>query len=121
LKANRRMQPVELPGELQELIHYESPSTSLQVRPYGTISRSGYHIEKLTYESEPGITIPSLLFVPDGTNDKKAAVLMVSGDGKAASAPEAEQLVTSGLVVLSIDARGFGETANPGVTSREFG
>src|SRR5207237_1143400 len=66
LKANRGMRPVELPRKVQELIHYESPSTSLQVRPYGTIPRSGYHIEKLTYESEPGITIPSLLFVPDG-------------------------------------------------------
>src|SRR5438034_5853475 len=121
LKANRRMPPGELPRKVQELIHYEPPSASLQVRPYGTISRSGYHIEKLTYESEPGITIPSLLFVPDGGDGKKAAVLMVSGDGKKASAPEAEQLVTSGMVVLSIDARGFGETANPDVTSREFG
>jgi hypothetical protein len=121
LKANRRTQAVELPGKVQELIHYEPSSTSLQVRAYGTISRPGYHIEKLTYESEPGITIPSLLFVPDGGDSKKAAVLMVSGDGKAASAPEAERLVTSGMVVLSIDARGFGETANPDVTSREFG
>ncbi len=121
LKANRRTRPWELPRKVQELIHYEPPSTSLQVRPYGTISRSGYHIEKLTYESESGIMIPSLLFVPDGGDDKKAAVLMVSGDGKKASAPEAEQLVTSGMVVLSIDARGFGETqVKPDVNSKEF-
>ena len=46
---------------------------------------------------------------------------MVGGDGKKASAPDAEQLATSGMVVLSIDARGFGETANMDVTSREFG
>ena len=121
LKVNRRARPGELPHKVQELIHYEPPSASLQVRPYGTISRSGYHIEKLTYESEPGITIPSLLFVPDGGDGKKAAVLMVSGDGKAASAPEAEQLVTSGMVVLSIDARGFGETKVNTVNSSEFG
>jgi cephalosporin-C deacetylase-like acetyl esterase len=121
LKANRRTRPGELPRKVQELIHYEPPSTSLQVRPYGTISRSGYHIEKLTYESESGIIIPSLLFVPDGEDDKKAAVLMVSGDGKKASAPEAEQLVTSGMVVLSIDARGFGEIqVNTDLNSKEF-
>src|SRR6266550_2182049 len=121
LKANRGMQPVELPRKVQELIHYERSSAPLQVRYYGTISRPGYHIEKLTYESEPGITIPSLLFVPDGGDGKKAAVLMVSGDGKKASAPEAEQLVTSGMVVLSIDARGFGETqVNTDVDRREF-
>ncbi len=121
LKASRRTRPGELPGKVQELIHYEPSSTSLQVGAYGKISRSGYHIEKLTYESEPGITIPSLLFVPDGGDGKRAAVLMVSGDGKKASAPEAEALVTSGMVVLSIDARGFGETqVNTDVDRREF-
>jgi cephalosporin-C deacetylase-like acetyl esterase len=53
--------------------------------------------------------------------EKKAAVLMVSGDGKKASAPDAEQLVTLGMVVLSIDARGFGETqVNTGISSTEF-
>jgi hypothetical protein len=47
--------------------------------------------------------------------------LMVSGDGKKASAPDAEQLVTSGMVVLSIDARGFGETQiNTDLNSKEF-
>src|SRR5215472_6467791 len=99
LQANRRTPPGELPRKVQELIGYEPPNTTLEVRPYGTISRSGYHIEKLTYESESGITIPSLLFVPDGADDKKPAVVMVNGDGKKASAPQAEQLVTSGMVV----------------------
>ena len=121
LKVNRRTLPGELPHKVQELIRYESPSTSVQVRSYGTISRSGYHIEKLTYESEPGITIPSLLFVPDGGHDKKPAVVVVSGDGKKASAPQAEQLVISGMVVLAIDARGFGETqVNTETNSEEF-
>ena len=121
LKTNHRAQLGELPRRVQELVHYVPPSTPLQVKPYGTISRSGYHIEKLTYESESGITIPSLLFVPDGGDDKKAAVLMVSGDGKKASAPQAEQLVKSGMVVLSLDARGFGETqVNADVNSKEF-
>jgi cephalosporin-C deacetylase-like acetyl esterase len=121
LKANPRMATGELARKVQALIHYEPPSTSLQIRPYGTISRSGYHIEKLTYESESSIMIPSLLFVPDGGDDKKPAVLMVNGDGKKASAMEAEQLVRSGMVVLSIDARGFGETqVNTDVNSKEF-
>ncbi len=121
LKANRRTPPRELPRKIQELIGYDPPSTSPQLRPYGTIRRSGYHIEKLTYDSESGIMIPSLLFVPDGADDKKPAVVMVSEDGKKASAPEAEQLVRSGMVVLSIDARGFGEThVNTEVNSEEF-
>jgi len=121
VQSNRRMPPAELPRKVQELIRYEPPSTSQEVQRYGTITRSGYQIEKLTYESESGITIPSLLFVPEGGDDKKAAVVIVSGDGKKASAPEAERLVKSGMVVLSIDARGFGETQiNTGVNSEEF-
>jgi len=121
LKANRRTPPRELPRKAQGLIRYDPPSTSLQVRQYGTVSRYGYHIEKLIYESESGITIPSVLFVPEGGEDKKPTVVMVSGDGKKVSAPTAEQLVKSGMIVLSIDARGFGETqVNAGVNSEEF-
>jgi len=121
LKENRRTPLGQLPRKVQELIRYEPPNTPLEVRPYGTISHSGYHIEKLTYESESGITIPSLLFVPDGGDDKKPAVIMVSGDGKKASGPKAEQLVASGIVVLSIDGRGFGETqVNGEANSEEF-
>ena len=121
LKANRLARPEDLPGKVREAIHYEPPSGPLQVTPYGTIPRAGYRIEKLIYESEPGIVIPALLYVPDAGGSKKAAVLMVTGDGKAASASEAEQFAASGTVVLSIDMRGTGETrVDTDVNSREF-
>ena len=121
LKTSRLTRPADLPGKVREVIRYEPPSGPLEVTPYGTITRSGYRIEKLIYESEPGIFIPSLLYVPDAGPSKKAAVLMVTGDGKAASASEAEQFATSGTVVLSIDARGMGETrVDTDANSREF-
>src|SRR5437867_25680 len=91
LKASRLTRPADLPGKVREVIRYEPPSGPLQVTSYGAITRSGYRIEKLIYESEPGIFIPSLLYVPDAGASKKAAVLMVTGDGKAASASEAER------------------------------
>src|SRR5262249_33939355 len=69
-----------------------------------------YYIQKLIYESEPGILIPSLLFVPDGNASARPAVLYVNGRGKSASAGDAEQFVKAGFVVLAIDARGMGET-----------
>src|SRR5439155_25356976 len=120
-KATRIKNPEELARKVQKVIGYEAPNAPLQQNPYGTISRSGYHIEKLIYESEPGVVIPSLLYVPDAGAGKKAAVLMVTGDGKAASALETEQLATSGTIVLSIDARGIGETkVNSDANSREF-
>src|SRR5256886_6849928 len=121
LKANRLTRLGDLPGKVREAIHYEPPSGPLQVTSYGTITRPGYRIEKLIYESEPGIVIPSLLYVPDAGASRRAAVLMVTGDGKASSVTEAEQFVTSGTVVLSIDARGTGETrVDTDVNSREF-
>ena len=86
---------------------------SLKTRSYGHIARSGYRIEKLTYESEPGILIPALLFVPDAQPAPKPGVVYVDGSGKSAAArsgQDLEQLAKAGFVVLAIDARGMGET-----------
>ena len=86
---------------------------SLRTRSYGHIARSGYRIERLTYESEPGILIPTLLFVPEAQATRKPAVVYVDGRGKSAAArsgQDLEQLAKAGFVVLAIDARGMGET-----------
>jgi hypothetical protein len=85
----------------------------LKTRSYGQIARSGYRIERLTYESEPGILIPALLFLPEGIQTRKPAVLYVDGRGKSAEAGpggDLEQLAKTGTIVLAIDARGMGET-----------
>src|SRR6267378_2359406 len=120
-KASRLTRPDDVVRKARELAHYEPASAPLKQNPYGTLSRSGYHIEKLIYESEPGIVIPSLLYVPEAGAGKKAALLMITGDGKADSASQAEQFVKAGVIVLSIDARGCGETrVTAEVNSREF-
>jgi cephalosporin-C deacetylase-like acetyl esterase len=83
----------------------------------------------LVYESEPGIRIPSLLLVPDVGEARKPAVIYVHGQGKKADASpggDIERLTQSGMLVLAIDARGFGESnaviPNPGSNSpRWFG
>ena len=83
------------------------------VRSYGQEVRSGYRIERLTYQSEPGILIPTLLFLPDSPPGRKAAVVYVDGGGKSVAAgpgQELEQLAQAGLVVMAIDVRGSGET-----------
>lgn len=77
---------------------------------YGTLQRDGYRIEKLTYESEPGILIPALLFVPESGNARKPAVILADGQGKSATAKTAAELARSGAIVLSVDLRGMGET-----------
>jgi cephalosporin-C deacetylase-like acetyl esterase len=92
------------------------------------MARDGYHIEKLVYDSEPGIHIPALLFTPDtGGSSRKPALVYVNGRGKAPGVSEdVEPFVKSGFVVLSIDARGMGETRwknenNPTDFERYFG
>jgi hypothetical protein len=100
----------ELPDRVRQLTAFQPPSGDLNVRPYGRIRRSGYHIEKLTYESEPGLIVPALLYVPESPAGKKPAVVYVHSRGKSAAAGDAEQLARTGSIVLAIDARGWGET-----------
>jgi cephalosporin-C deacetylase-like acetyl esterase len=80
------------------------------VKSYGVLVRTGYRIEKLAYDSEPGITVPALLYIPDVGAARKPAILVVDGAGKAASTATQEAFARRGNVVLSIDARGLGET-----------
>jgi cephalosporin-C deacetylase-like acetyl esterase len=88
------------------------PATPLgDPKPFGVIQKDGYRIEKLTYETEPGIIIPSLLFVPASAEGRIPGVLYVNSKGKAAAVGEIEALVKSGFLVLDIDARGWGETS----------
>jgi cephalosporin-C deacetylase-like acetyl esterase len=103
----------ELRNRVRSLTAFDSPKNALVVKPYGEITRAGYRIEKLVYESEPGINIPALLFVSEGGNARKNAMIYVHGRGKSAAAAvggEIEQFVKAGLIVLAIDLRGLGET-----------
>ena len=100
---------------------YEAPSGAVPVTPYGVIARDGFRIRKLVYESEPGILIPALLYVPEAGAARKPAVVLADGEGKAAPAKSAEQLARDGVVVLSVDLRGMGETRiAPDLNDTEF-
>ncbi len=93
-----------------ELTRFEAPKQPVRLSAYGTLSRPRLRIEKLVYESEPGIFIPALLFVPDSGGGRKPGILIADSRGKSASASDAEALAAQGNVVLAADLRGFGET-----------
>ena len=102
----------EMQNRLRKVAAIETASGPPTVRPYGVIQRDGYHIEKFVYESEPGIIVPSLLFVPEGSG-RKPAILYLHGEGKSTDAEvggEIETFTRAGYVVLAIDPRGVGET-----------
>jgi cephalosporin-C deacetylase-like acetyl esterase len=61
-------------------------------------------------ETEPGIRVPALLHLPS-TPGKHPATVYVNSAGKGADLNEIETLVGNGQVVLSIDPRGWGESA----------
>ncbi len=91
-----------------------------EVRSYGHIDRDGYRIEKISYVSEPGIYIPSLLFTPEGGAARGPALLYLHERGKSHEAQpggEIEWFAKKGYTVLAIDPRGMGETSR--LTGRE--
>lgn len=86
------------------------PSWPLRVHVKETLRRDGYTIEKLTYESWPGMAVPALHYVPERIPPGKApGVVSISGHhyraSKAADYVQARNvnLVKRGCVVLSYD------------------
>jgi cephalosporin-C deacetylase-like acetyl esterase len=109
-EALQKNRPAFTVGKVRELAAIDPAKGDLNVKSYGALQRTGYRIEKLTYESEPGILIPALLHIPEGQTSRLPAILYADGEGKKASAAEAERLVHKGFIILSADLRGFGET-----------
>ena len=111
----KRLAEVRQPGAtldtVRQFVGFERRTTPVAAKNYGTLDRTGYRIEKLVYETEPGIPVPALLYIPQGEG-KRAAVVLAHGRGKSAANNEAEALVKSGSAVLSIDLRGTGETTS---------
>ncbi|HPT27293.1 MAG TPA: acetylxylan esterase [Bryobacteraceae bacterium] len=81
------------------------------VRRYGVVRHGDLQIEKLIYETEPGIQIPAVTVTKlAASSAARPGVLLVSARGKAARWAEIEVLASAGATVLAIDARGLGET-----------
>jgi cephalosporin-C deacetylase-like acetyl esterase len=106
----------DMQREVRRLISFEPQSSALNVQPFGRIEADGFAIEKLIYESEPGIVIPAVLLIPKDAESKKPAVVYVNDKGKSADWGHdgaIQQLVKRGFIVLALDVRGCGETHPP--------
>ena len=108
---------LENPGEISTLVRARlkiaETRGEFRVTSHGTLDRDGYRIEKIALGTAPGITVPALVFVPEGGPARKPAVLYVDGAGKGVEAAEggdAEGLALSGHLVLAADPRGIGES-----------
>jgi len=119
LRANRKPSPESVRRQARELTHYEAASGPVRITRFGQLDRPEYRAEKLVYETEAGISIPAVLFIPHGGEARKPAIVLADAAGKSAAAAEAAQLAAKGYIVLAPDLRGFGET-QPALDRRDY-
>src|SRR5580658_1229094 len=103
----------ELRGSLLEMIgSLPIEKTDLQATITGTISASGFHIDKLLYQSLPGFYVTALVYVPENGDKVHPAILVPAGhapNGKDHYAALCQRLVLRGYLVISWDPVGQGE------------
>ena len=79
------------------------------------LKRDGYTVEKITFQTRPGVRMTANLYVPDAAKKKKApAILRSTGTGSGAKQDPVVQsrcigAAKLGFVVLCVDAFGAGE------------
>jgi dienelactone hydrolase len=110
------------------LIGGRPETTPLNVQTRGAFDRPAYRVEKLTYESQPGLVIPANLYVPKNIQPPFPGVLFQMGhslNGKAAEPYQkcCQALAQLGYLVLAFDPMGQGERTyyprpNNGVLTR---
>jgi dienelactone hydrolase len=91
--------------------------TPLNVRKTGGFARSGYTLEKLVYESRPGVFVSANLYIPTTGKPPYPGVLFQmghSGQGKAYASYQkcCQGLARLGYLVLAFDPMGQGERIN---------
>jgi len=107
----------KLQGELrQKLLQMigglPTEKTDLLAEITGKIPMDGFTIEKLVFQSLPGIYLTALVYVPNDHTSKHPAVLVPAGhaaDGKFHYQALSQRLVGRGYVVISWDPIGQGE------------
>ena len=91
---------------------FEGKRSPLNITKTGTIQKNGYRIEKLYYESLPGLYVPANLYIPDGIKKPMPAILYVCGHAhkqKHNYQAHAKSFAENGFVCLIIETIQRGE------------
>jgi pimeloyl-ACP methyl ester carboxylesterase len=103
----------ELRKTLLEMIGgLPAEKTDLHPEITGKIQRDGYTIEKLIFQSLPGVYVTALVYSPDDRSRKHPAVLVPAGhatNGKIHYQGLSQRLAKRGYVVIAWDPVGQGE------------
>ena len=106
LRAELRSSVLEMIGGLP------TEKTDLHATITGKVAADGFHIEKLVYQSMPGLYVTALVYVPEDNAKIHPAVLVAAGHsprGKIYYQDLCQRLVKRGYLVLSWDPLGQGE------------
>jgi cephalosporin-C deacetylase-like acetyl esterase len=101
----------QIKAEISQTLRLNQVVTPLNPRSVLTTQRKGYRIEKLEFLSEPGIYIPTWVFIPNGYAGGKSAIVYASETGVEHDGMEfdtLEELVQRGRVIVAVDVRGIG-------------
>lgn len=110
VRPRRYAQYLEMMGLVD--VPVDRPRPALNVKIVGTIHKPGYRIEKLRYESLPGLYVPANLYIPDNITDPVPAVLYVCGHSrtqKVSYQPHPRKFAQLGFVCLIIETIQWGE------------
>lgn len=103
----------ELKGSVLDMIGgLPTQKTDLHAFISGKVSGHGFHIEKLIYQSLPGLYVTALVYVPDDNAKVHPAVLVPAGhaaNGKIHYQELCQRIVQRGYLVVSWDPVGQGE------------
>ena len=97
---------------LQMIGGLPSAKTEMHPRITGKIQMEGFSVEKLIFQSLPGVYVTALVYVPDDHSKKHPAVLVPAGhatDGKNRYQALSQRLAGRGYVVIAWDPVGQGE------------
>jgi pimeloyl-ACP methyl ester carboxylesterase len=106
LQRQLRASLLEMIGGLPER------KTDLHARITGKIQMEGFSIEKLIFESLPGVYVTALVYLPDDHSTKHPALLVPAGhatNGKIHYQALSQRLASRGYVVIAWDPIGQGE------------
>ncbi len=105
-QQNLRNKVLEMIGGLP------AEKTNLRPRITGKVEMDGFTIEKLIFESLPGVYVSALVYLPSDLSKKSPAVLVPAGhapNGKIYYQELCQRLARRGYVVLAWDPVGQGE------------
>jgi cephalosporin-C deacetylase-like acetyl esterase len=123
LPPERPRTDTEWKSEVAVLLRFQKSNAPLEPRVLVTTPRRGYSVEKLEFLSEPGIYIPTWVFIPEQKARVYPTLLAFNDAGKQADGMEFgpyERLARTGQMVIACDVRGIGETKPPHSPASEW-